>query len=232
MIERKGKIMNEEIRFQDFKLALISLWRKKVLIIAITILAFLIGILVTLTADSRNIYRAQSSVYGAIYGSYEESSDATRAMLNYADVLTSRKVCERAESIIGDSNITASDIQKMISSQYSADSILLDIYAYSNQPEVAISVANAVAQAFVIEMQNLLGSDAVQMLDSADNYQLHENGLRNLWLKRMIFGLVGLVASCAVFFVLELFSDKLKSVEQCVADEDDVVLAILPEETE
>lgn len=224
--------MNDEIRFGDFKLALFSLWGKKVLIIAITILAFLVGILVTLTADVSNTYGAKSSVYGAIYGSYEESTDATRAMLNYADVLTSKKVCERAESIIGDANITAQDIQKMVSSNYSADSILLEIYAYSERPEVAVSVANAMAQAFVIEMQNLLASDAVQMLDSADTCWLNKNGFLSLWKKRILCGLIGFVMSCAVFFVIELFSDKVKSIEQCIMDEDDKIVAILPEEVQ
>ena len=135
-----------------------------------------------------------SSVYGAIYGSYEESTDATSAMLSYADVLTTKKVCERAESILGNANI------------------------------------NAVGEAFVIEMKNILGSDAVQMLDYADKYYIAKNGVKSLWMLRIVFGLVGFAGSCIVLFAMELFSDKLKSVEQCVFDEEDVVLAILPEE--
>ena len=222
--------MNDEIRFLDFKLAFLSLWKKKILIIAITILAFLIGILITLTSDSSNIYGARSSVYGAIYGSYEESTDATRAMINYADVLTSKEVCERAESSSGDVNISAEDIQKMVRANYSADSIILEVFAYSSQPEVAVSVANAISKAFVIEMQNLLGRDAIQMLDSADDYWLNENGLKNLWKKRLFCGALGFIVSCGIFFILELFSDKLKSVEQCVFDENDMILAILPDE--
>ena len=65
-----------------------------------------------------------------------------------------------------------------------SDSIILEVFAYSRQPEVAVSVANAISKAFVIEMQNLLGRDAIQMLDSADDYWLNENGLKNLWKKR------------------------------------------------
>ncbi|MEE1101391.1 MAG: hypothetical protein U0K86_07900 [Agathobacter sp.] len=222
--------MNDEIRFEDFKLAFISLWKRKFLIILISLVAFLIGILVTITADSKNTYSAMSSVYGAIYGSYEESTDATSAMLSYADVLTTKKVCERAESILGNSNITANDIQEMISSEYSSDSIILKIWATSDDPETSVNVANAVGEAFVIEMKNIIGSDAIQMLDYADKYFVANDGVKSLWTKRLLFGLVGFAGSCIVFFVLELFTDKLKSVEQCVFDENDVILAILPEE--
>ena len=40
--------MNEEIGYEEIKLALIAVWRKKVLILAITILAGLAGVLLTL----------------------------------------------------------------------------------------------------------------------------------------------------------------------------------------
>lgn len=230
LVKGKKTDMNDEIRFEDFKLAFISIWKKKFLIILISLITFLVGIIFTITADSTNTYSAMSSVYGAIYGSYEESSDATSAMLSYADVLTTKKVCERAESILGNANITANDIQSMISSQYSSDSIILKIWANADDPETAINVANAVGEAFVIEMKNILGSDAVQMLDYADKYYIAKNGVKSLWMLRIVFGLVGLAGSCIVLFAMELFSDKLKSVEQCVFDEEDVVLAILPEE--
>lgn len=222
--------MNDEIRFEDFKLAFISLWKKRLLIILVSVVTFLIGILLTITADSKNSYSAMSSVYGAIYGNYEESSDATSAMLSYADVLTTKKVCERAESILGNSNITANDIQSMIQAEYSSDSIILKIWANADDPQTAIDVANAVGEAFVIEMQNILGSDAVQMLDYADRYYVAKNGFKSLWMLRVLFGFVGFAGSCFVLFVMELFSNKLKSVEQCVFDDEDVVLAILPEE--
>ncbi len=222
--------MNDEIRFQDFKLAFISLWKKRIIILVISAISFLVGILLTITVSSKNSYSAMSSVYGAIYGNYEESSDATTAMLSYADVLTTKKVCERAESILANSKITANDIQQMIYAEYSSDSIILKIWANANDPQTAIDVTNAVGEAFVIEMQNILGSDAVQMLDYADRYYVAKNGFKSLWILRLLFGFAGFGGSCFVFFVKELFSNKLKSVEQCIFDDEDVVLAILPED--
>lgn len=222
--------MNDEIRFEDFKLAFLNLFTRKLLIISVTLISFLVGILITITADSSNTYKAMSSVYGAIYGSYEESSDATTAMLSYADVLTTKKVCERAESILGDASISSEQIQQMISTEYSSDSIILKIWIESDKPETAINVANAVGEAFVIEMQTILGSNAVQMLDTADKYYIAHDGVKNIWILRGIFAVAGFVGSCAILFAMELFSDKLKSVEQCIFDEDDIVLAILPNE--
>ena len=39
--------MNEEIQFEDIKIAFIALWKNKLLIVAVTLLGALLGLLLT-----------------------------------------------------------------------------------------------------------------------------------------------------------------------------------------
>lgn len=224
--------MNDEIKFEDIKNAVLSLWRRKLLIIIITAAALFAGIALTYGKGNSNTYGARSSVYGAIYGSYQESADATTAMISYADVLTSQKVCERAASLLADPDVTAADIQNMITASYSSTSIILEVVAYSSDAQLAMNVANATAQAFVIEMQTILGSDGIQMLDSASNAFISENGRSSVWKNRLLITAFGFVTACGLFFVMELASNQIKSINQCLIEPGDKILGVIPDETD
>lgn len=219
--------MNEEIGLEDFRLSLIELWKKKFLIIAAALLCFLIGLLVTFNMNVPSTYVARATVYSAFYGSYEESVDAAVAMVNYSEVLTSNKVCERAASIIGDANITATDIKSMISGGTSTSSIVMGINAISDNPQVAMVVANAVAESFVIEIRTVTGSEAIQVLDEAKTAMIANNGSNTVWKIRILAFIVGGGLSTVFIFFKELFSDKIKSMKQ-VENYEENVLGIIP----
>ena len=219
--------MNEEIGLEDFRLAIIELWRKKLLIIAVALLFFLIALLATFNMKPKNIYMAHATVYSAFYGSYEESLDAAVAMVNYSDVLTSNKVCERAASIVGDANITAADIKSMVSTYAKSSSIVMDIYTTSDVPSRAVAVANAVAQAFVIEIRSITASDAIQVLDDANKATMASNGSRMIWMIRLIGLVAGGALATAFVFLRELFSDRIRSMKQVETYEENI-LGVIP----
>lgn len=206
--------MNETIGFEDFRLGFIAVWKRKVLCLAAGLLVFLVGLVLTLGRTTSNVYMATSTVYSAVFGSYEESVDAANAMLSYANVVESAKVCERAASIVGDSDLTASDIQRMIDVSTSNSTIVMTINAFSSDEEQAIEVANAVAEAFVIEIRTITGTDAIQTLDEASKAVMATNGVRKLWLIRAAAFAVGLILMIVIVFLGSLFSNKFQSVKQ------------------
>lgn len=222
--------MSEEVRFEDIRLAVVAIWKKKVLVILMTIVFFLLGILVAINSDERDVYGASASVYGVTYGSYEDSAAAINAMNSYADILSSMKVSERAEAILGNPEITAAAINQMVTASVGKDSVTLNLYAYSEEPQVAVDVVNATAEAFVMEMQNILDNDGVQVLDSAKSVFQSENANRNKLMKLVTITLAGFGLSCAYFFLRELFSDQLRTVDQCMYG-DEKILGIIPKES-
>ena len=220
--------INEDIRFEDFILSFKAVWYGKLICIMCGFIFFALGIFATLNADISNYYTAYTTVYSYSYGDVEESSIATSAMNSYADIATSQKVCERAASLIDGYSFSAGQISNMINVSAST-SVVMKISATYVDGDAAIAVANAVAEAFVIEMKNVTGTDAVQLLDSANYAYQSTNGFKDLWTQRIMFFFVGFILAAAVIFVKELFSNKVRLVEQMILDENDFVLGIIPE---
>lgn len=221
--------MKDEIRLLDLiKLGLQSIWRNRLMVGVISGLFMIIGILWASMQPVTNGYYASATIYSAIYGSYQESVTVSNAIDEYSGVLNSMKVCQRAEALIGDSSIKAEDIQQMISSRLNNTSTIMTVGAYSNNPAVSMKVANAVAEAFVIEIQGITGSDAIQILDEAQKVVVAENGYARFVKKVIAMTLIGFVIGCLCFVCLEVFSTRLKTIEQCSGSMGDELLGVIP----
>jgi capsular polysaccharide biosynthesis protein len=221
--------MQDEMKLQDYiRVSWISLWKNKFLIAAVTLLFLLIGILYTSWQSATDTYYAKTTVYTAYGTTSQESTIASTVLTGYSDIIVSSKVCDRAESIIGDANITASRIKDMVSTSYNKSSTILSVYAYSEDPKEAIEVANAVAEAFVIEVQSIMASDRIQILDKADDVRLSSSGTDYVFKTILLFGIAGfaLIVIFCIFTVL--FTNKINCVEQCFDEGDDDVIGIIP----
>lgn len=220
--------MYGELRFVDLLHALKVAWKKRVLIFVISIFCFLIGVFLTLNHPIKNVYSARTTVYSATYGSYQQSLAGTNAMIDYADIVSSKKVCQRAASILDAVELTGDEIQAMISADFNSNSYIMNIYANSTDPILAQKVANAVAQAFVIEMNGITGGESIQLLDEAEHYYLSYNGTKKLIIKRLLFGFFGFIVSVAFIVISQLLSGKLKTIEQCISLSDGKLLGMIP----
>lgn len=221
--------MQEEMKLQDYvRLSWRSIWKNKILIAAITLLALLIGILVASWQTVTNTYCAKSTVYTVYSNSLQENNAIASALVGYSDVVKSKKVCERAEAIIGDASITANSIQRMINISYNSSSTVMTITIYSNSPSVALRVANAVAEAFVIEIQSLTDSDKIQVLDVADSVSLASNGMQGLLQSIILYGVAGFALSILVIVATVIFSNKIRSVDQCLDEGEEDILGMIP----
>jgi capsular polysaccharide biosynthesis protein len=220
--------INEDIRFEDFIISFKTVWNKIIICLAGAFLMFAIGIVLTWNSDVSNYYSSYVRLYSNSYGNVEESNDAMIIMNSYAEVITSSKVCERAASSLPQYGFSASEIADLLKVS-SSDKVVIMIEATYTDPNVAEAVANAVAESFVIEMRNITGTNAVQILDSADGAGRTYSGFGRLWEKRMLFFAIGFVMVAGVIFVMELFSNKARLVEQFTLDEDDFILGIIPE---
>lgn len=221
--------MQEEMKLQDYvRLSCQRIWKNKILIVAITLLTLLIGILMASWQTVTNMYYAKSTVYTVYSGTAQENSAITSALVGYSDVVKSKKVCERAEAIIGDASITANQIQRMINISYNSSSTVMTITIYSNSPSVALRVANAVAEAFVIEIQSLTDSDKIQVLDVADSVSLASNGMQGLLQSIILYGVAGFALSILVIIATVIFSNKIRSVDQCLDEGEEDILGMIP----
>lgn len=198
------------------------IWKDKVLIFAVTLLFLFSGIFYASFNPKNNVYSARASVYVSSYG----AGDAG-ALGSYSEILASGKVCKRAESLIGAAGISAEKIRGMIGASLNEASTVMEITARSENPETAARVADGAAEAFVTEVQSITGSDAIRILDTAGVPELDSRGIDALIVTAASSAIFGFFICVAAVFAGVLFSDKIKSVEQCL-DAGEDALGIIP----
>jgi capsular polysaccharide biosynthesis protein len=218
--------MTREIKLEDFILAFMKLWKYKVIIFLVTLLGLFAGFLYTYNATDIPIYTAKSSVYCSIDTSTNISLTNMQAMVNYSDVVKSNKVCEKAASIINNTDISAEGISNMINVTVQNKSYVIYISAIGKNSDLVVKVANAVAEAFISEMVNITGSNYIKVLDLARKAQIVRNKDTNV--NRLMFGLGAFFIISGIIVISSLLSDKVQLIVQCVENEDEI-LGIIPD---
>ena len=172
-------------------------------------------------------FTASASLYSAAYGSVSETTQVAKIMQSYASVIASNKITERAASILGDNTITGSYIRSIIGVSFSDNSPIIYISANDTSVNRAIMIANAVAEAFIIEAQNLTGSEGVRILDKATTGYELSKGTK----KYTALGFLGGVLFVAVMIALfEIFSDRVYRVEDAELDGKLEIIGVIPDQ--
>lgn len=219
--------MNTEIRI-DIKRCIVGVIKKWWLILGVTILSVCAVSLLTLDVEP-DIYSAEATVYSVSYeGKYEAAIESANVMKTYLDVINSNKVADRAAVILDDANITGTVIRNMVTIKSSETSTVIGIIATSTDEVLVQNVANAVAEAFVNEIQNITGESNVQILDKADIGSIYSSGKAAQTTKRILGGIIGFIIIFAVVCGKEIFSNEIHYVRECDLDGDINILGIIP----
>lgn len=218
-----------------------ALWSKKLLILVITFLFAVIGISLTLE-EREDKYKATTTLYSVASGSYSESKTGISAMNDYVDVATSHKVCQRAAYMLGRPDIDASTVMKSItvvesesSSGSSAatrlanDSAIIIITAVTNDADLSMQMADAVAEAFVMEMENIIGTASVQILDEAYDYEVASYGNAERWKIRVLATAFGFIISCCMIVFFEIFDGYIRTIREGSIRGELPIIGVIPE---
>lgn len=229
------------IEEQDFDIienafvALREVWKKKLLIILVTIAGFLMSIIfISIKGNSTNYY-SSATLFSAVYGSYSDTTAGVAAMNRYADLIKSSRVCSRAAQDLAGYNISAAELRKMAVngsikvSGASTNSVSygykLTVSVYSESKETIVAVTNAMASAFAAELNDLLGTQTIQVMDEASGYGSYNT--LNVTMYLLLFTGAAFVLACGLIFVFAFFSPWVRSVAQCEQDYD-LILGMLP----
>lgn len=219
-----------------------ALLKKKLYIALITVLFFIIGVGFTLD-EGEDKYTSVATVYAtATDTSYSEATNAVTAMNAYLNVATSYKVCQRAALIIGRSDIDASTIKETVSvnssgrsnvssitSFMNSSATVISFYASTSDPNISREIADAVADAYVIEMANILKFDAVKSLDSASAGYLSYNAQLEAWKDRVKYAIIGLFIACLVVIGFEIFDNKVRTAREASIRSQLPIIGIIPD---
>ena len=213
---------------EDLRLCVRNLVKNFKLIIYCTVVGIVLGALLGMNVNT-NKYAANTTICNASFSSYEQILAMAQVFKDCGTIATSRSVAERATLVLGDSSITAAEIQEMIQVSYdSSESYLAQITCESTNPEVSVKVVNAVSDALVMEMNEMTGVKCVKVLDHAGEAEISSRATVIKIVLMVIMGVVGclLPVVCVVFKVL--FSKKIISVEDCTLDGKLSLLGVIP----
>ena len=207
----------------------------------ISVLFLLAGIGLTLNKDDDR-YSATATVYASAENSYSEAANAVTAMNAYMDVAKSYKVCQRASLILGRSDVDVADVQGSVYVSSSAESgssltslakansaTVISFTATTIDPDLSMEMADAMAQAYTIEMNNILHLDLVKILDNAYNANKTHSALKATWKKRINIMIVGFALACVAVVLFEILDNKVRTVREATIRDNLPILGIIPD---
>lgn len=210
-------------------------------ILLITVLFFLIGFGYTINIGEDQ-YQAYATVYAAADGSYVDASNAVTAMNAYLNVASSYKVSQRAALLMGRANVTGEDVKNSTSvnssstratsstaSFMNSSATIITFYATTNDPELSMEMADAMAQSYALEMNEILNKDSVKMLDNAVNAEVSYNAMFDAWKNRILAAAAGFMLACFIVIAGEIFDSKVRTVREATIKNGIPVIGIIPE---
>lgn len=221
-----------EIDFLQIIRSVVLKW--KLLLVAASIGILVAEVATYFLADQEDLYQATSSVYCAPDEYYSLSAESVQLMRTFVDIVQSSSVIERANGIMGNVYPDEETIYEMISVIYDNsgtynNSVILKIQAESPNAQEAMDVANAMAEAFSLEMSSIMNRGEVHVLDSAKtaivSYEAEEYNILYI-----AIGAVGGMLLLAVWIVLkEIFVVNLHSVNDATLFGKLEVVGVIPD---
>ena len=220
---------------ENIKVAFYRLWKKKGWVVLMTLVGFLICVIYLGLVGIDTTYATSASIYSAVYGSYETSTDGATVMNQYASMLGTTRVCNRAANNLQEYGISSAVLRNMVArgdiylSGATTDSrsygTKLTLVVSMESSDYVIEITNAMAKAFADEINDLLGVSTLQVMDEATEYWAYQSV--NIWLYFLLFGGAAFVITAGIIFVKEFFSPKVFSIAQCEQNEE-LVLGMIP----
>lgn len=213
--------MNKEINI-DIRRCMKAILNKWWLIIIVGLGCYGIAYLITNHKTKEDEFTAETTVYSIEANNYS-------SLTIYSDIIYSTKVCEKAANSLSKvSDINAVKIKEMISVKDYSTSLVLGISATSADENLSILVANAVADSFIDEVNNIKSDNSVRLLDEATNAELSYN--RQLeQLKLRLFAVVaGIVILCCWISIREIFTRKIYNLSDMKMDGEIDIIGIVP----
>lgn len=220
---------------ENIKTAFYRLWTMKAIVIIFTLIGLCVSLVYIGIVGIHTNYYSYASIYSVVYGSYSESASGVTVMNTYSSMLGTTRVCERAADKLSGSGVSASRLRSMVNngniylSGASSDSkkygYNLRLVVSSSSPENIVDIANAMASAYTDEINDLLGTSTLQVMDEAIGYNTVSS--INVKLYMLLFAAAGFALSAGIIFVKEFFSSRVYSVAQCEPDKD-LILGLIP----
>lgn len=223
----------------DIKEIIYYIFKKKVWVILCCILGLIAGVVYTKFFVTQ-MYSSYSTVVlskptdtsvisSTTTGEGITQNDITlnsKLVATYSEIMKSRAVASEVKEKLG-LDISEEALMSNISVTAKDDTEMLKIQVSNEDPVVAANVANSLSEVFSSKVKEIYNIENVTVIDTAiaSSSPYNVSYAKNA----AIFGMVGLVLSCGVLFIIFYFDTTIKSkseVEDLLGLE---VLAVIPD---
>ena len=220
---------------ENIKAAFYRLWKLKSAVLVMTLIGLVASFIFISYIGVRTNYEATSTIFSAAYGSLSDSSGGVSVMNTYSSLLDSDRVCEKAAAELNNAAYSAEVLKLMVqeedihisgastNSKYYAYKI--ELVAIADNPADAVKIANAMADAFVMEINDIAGGGTLQVLDQAKG--VVESKSISVLLVALIFSGITFVLASVLIFIKEFLSEKVYTIAQCEQN-NDLILGLIP----
>lgn len=210
---------------------LLNYYLKKLpIILLVTILMTLIGYFYT-TNIKIPLYQGTTTIILVQKQEGNENSAVTQNELNinqklvttYSEIIKSRRVLE---TVISSLNLktTPKSLAKNITVTSVKDTSIIKVTVSNKSNKKATLIANEVAEIFKQEISKIYNLENISVIDNAITEEQPYN--INVIKETVIFGLIGLIATCGIIFILYYFDNTIKNKKEI---EEKLHLAVLGE---
>jgi len=212
----------------DVKLLFRLLIKRWYMFIVIAAVSLLSAVLITRDVQP-DMYVARTSISSIVEGSTQDSLNGFKLLLNYSSLIGSGKIAAKAADMLPEElGLNASRIQGMVSANFNTESSFLYVQASDRNPQITLSVSNAVADAFVAEISNITGDDTIKIYDRATSAVKIYDGLSTQRQTRVMAPVASMFVLLVAIVLWALFSDKVKSVGEIERDCEIAIFGVIP----
>lgn len=216
------------MKFKIFVRRFLRALRKKMYIL---IIMMLIGLGIGIALNFKVLgdeYVATSSIYTRAYSAYSDEDNDVYMFQTYKDIILSKKIADKAASLIGEDYVSGEYIKEVVSCTNDAKSPVYKIHVQTNSPEFSIQVANAVARAVVLELNSLSRYNDAKLLDEAYTYEKVFDGSNVQARNIALFALAGFMVGIIIILLMVSSTTKIESVNDVTLNGEIEILGVIP----
>ena len=207
--------------------------KKKIWIIAVAVLVCAVIGLVYTTAFVDTEYTAKTRIYvlnrSDTNVSYSDFQISNQVLDDYVVLITGENVTKEVISTLK-LDISSKALEHMIKVTAPNDTHILQISVTDTDAQRAAEIANCVREVASVQIKDIMGVDAVNLVYEAEVPQ-HKSG-PNITMNTLIAAAIGLVAAIAVFVIIYLLDDTLRTEEDVERHLGLSVLGVIPVSSE
>jgi capsular polysaccharide biosynthesis protein len=223
------------VKAMELKEYLDIIIKRKWLIILLPLIVAMISAYVSFYVLDQ-VYEANTTLYiinksgGSEYPIvYNDLLVGQQLVKDYKEIAKSRRITGEVIKELDLKNISSSMLSNKINVNAKSDTRLIEIKVQDNSPQMAVDIANKLAEVFTKEIMNIMKVENVSIVDIA---QLPEHPIKPRPIMNIAVAfMMGLLAALGISFVIEYLDDTIKTADDVEKYLGLTVLGTIPEFT-